>query len=91
MDNRFLDGVDLEEDKIGGSKTINLVVLNRPMHFEPFKNLHLKCNGVFICADGGANRLFDSTRDECERSLLVPHFIIGDMDSIRSDVKEYYT
>jgi thiamine pyrophosphokinase len=37
-----------------------------------------------LCADGGANRLFDSFPE------LLPTAICGDLDSIRKDVKEYY-
>lgn len=39
---------------------------------------------VRICADGGANRLFDLQQN------LVPDSIVGDLDSIRPDVREFY-
>ncbi|XP_068660234.1 thiamine pyrophosphokinase 1-like isoform X2 [Aristolochia californica] len=50
-----------------------------------------------LCADGGANRVYDEMpeilRDEDEsevRRRFKPDVIKGDMDSIRSDVKEFY-
>ena len=44
---------------------------------------------VKICADGGANRLYDGLLPE-KRGLYLPDFIIGDLDSMRDDVEEYY-
>jgi thiamine pyrophosphokinase len=41
-----------------------------------------------ICCDGGANRLFDGFIDDKE--LFIPDMVIGDLDSIRVDVKDYY-
>ena len=37
---------------------------------------------VVICADGGANAAY--------RHRILPHYIIGDMDSIEPEVLEYY-
>ena len=42
-----------------------------------------------FCADGGANRLHDSLPED-ERSAMLPHSIIGDLDSIRPAVADYY-
>lgn len=44
---------------------------------------------VKICADGGANRLFDSF-SAAERLHYVPDLIKGDLDSLRQDVREFY-
>lgn len=46
------------------------------------------CN-LKVCADGGANRLFDSLTPE-QRGVYVPQYIVGDLDSLRSDVAEFY-
>jgi len=46
-------------------------------------------SSVRLCADGAANRLHDSLC-ESERSKMLPDMIGGDMDSLRSDVAEYY-
>jgi hypothetical protein len=46
-----------------------------------------------ICADGGANRLFDAIIDldpDADRSLYVPNAIKGDLDSLRDDVRSFY-
>ena len=37
------------------------------------------------CADGGANRLYDEVNGQ-----IIPNVIIGDLDSLRIDVKKYY-
>eukprot|EP00514_Thraustochytrium_sp_LLF1b_P009188 CAMPEP_0184559650 /NCGR_PEP_ID=MMETSP0199_2-20130426/46536_1 /TAXON_ID=1112570 /ORGANISM="Thraustochytrium sp., Strain LLF1b" /LENGTH=253 /DNA_ID=CAMNT_0026956945 /DNA_START=1609 /DNA_END=2370 /DNA_ORIENTATION=- len=42
-----------------------------------------------ICADGGANRLFDFT-DGNEKDQFIPDAIVGDLDSLRDDVKIFY-
>lgn len=45
---------------------------------------YLRKNGfdTLICADGGANSAY--------KLDLIPNIIIGDLDSIREEVKEYY-
>ena len=43
------------------------------------------CVGKRVCADGGANWLFDS----CDNNF-IPDLVHGDLDSLRTDVKNYY-
>ncbi len=83
-----------------------LIILNQPIaSFNVFRRLWY-CSKYRLCADGGANRLFDllseSHRAEfvcygCSRILShlliseqLPHLIHGDLDSLRADVREYY-
>lgn len=44
---------------------------------------------MVVCADGGANRLFDSLPSD-RRSLFIPQYIKGDLDSLREDVSSFY-
>ncbi|XP_037468591.1 thiamine pyrophosphokinase 3-like isoform X2 [Triticum dicoccoides] len=53
---------------------------------------------VRVCADGGANRVFDGMPEllpghdpDDVRSRYKPDVIKGDMDSVRPEVKEYYS
>lgn len=43
---------------------------------------------LHICADGGANRLYEYGGNE--RSKFIPDFIVGDLDLITDEVKQYY-
>ncbi|KAF9669341.1 hypothetical protein SADUNF_Sadunf14G0097600 [Salix dunnii] len=72
------------------SVTYALVILNQPLlRFTPLLWNHAQ---VKVCADGGANRVFD------EMPLLFPSddaldpdIIKGDMDSVRTEVLDFYT
>jgi len=52
---------------------------------------------LHVCADGGANRLYDASADvagkaegEGGQPLLVPHYIKGDLDSLRPEVARHF-
>ncbi|KAF5785195.1 putative thiamine diphosphokinase [Helianthus annuus] len=74
-----------------------LIILNQRLpKFSPLLWEHAK---VRVCADGGANRLFDNMpelfHDEHDdvsviRQRYKPDVIKGDMDSIRPDVLNFY-
>eukprot|EP00816_Leptocylindrus_hargravesii_P001639 CAMPEP_0196802738 /NCGR_PEP_ID=MMETSP1362-20130617/2306_1 /TAXON_ID=163516 /ORGANISM="Leptocylindrus danicus, Strain CCMP1856" /LENGTH=295 /DNA_ID=CAMNT_0042174117 /DNA_START=529 /DNA_END=1416 /DNA_ORIENTATION=+ len=46
-----------------------------------------------VCADGGANRLLDAVAGAgtTNPELFIPDLIRGDLDSLRSDVRQYYS
>ena len=51
---------------------------------------------LVVCADGGANRLYDwfgssPDSDGFNRIDYIPSKIIGDLDSLRGDVRDYYS
>ncbi|OWB72955.1 transferase activity, transferring phosphorus-containing groups protein [[Candida] boidinii] len=44
-----------------------------------------------VCADGGANQLYNYLiKNSIDPETLKPDFIIGDLDSIDSNIKKYY-
>ncbi|XP_020600307.1 thiamine pyrophosphokinase 1-like [Phalaenopsis equestris] len=73
-----------------------LVVLNRPLlRFAPLLWERAKLR---VCADGGANSLFDGMPElfpeedpEEVRLKYKPDVIIGDLDSISTKVKDFYS
>lgn len=79
----------------GAALTYVLIVLNRNLpRFTPLLWEHAQLR---ICADGGANRLYDELPllFPCEAALTIrnrykPDLIKGDMDSVREDVLGFY-
>ena len=62
-----------------------LIILNRDLRgLEAIVRGHWSKFSVVLCADGGANRLYDSVQE------LVPHTICGDLDSARPEVLHHY-
>ncbi|DAZ98665.1 TPA: hypothetical protein N0F65_008791 [Lagenidium giganteum] len=45
---------------------------------------------VTVCADGGANRLYDRSVQVDAEALVQPQYIKGDLDSLRDDVRAFY-
>ncbi|KAF2818900.1 thiamine pyrophosphokinase [Ophiobolus disseminans] len=70
----------------------DLLILNQPIaHFDAFARLW-KHSNYRVCADGGANRLFDMFEGSlgAQRNLYLPDIIHGDLDSLRDDVRAFY-
>ncbi|PVI01853.1 thiamine pyrophosphokinase-like protein 1 [Periconia macrospinosa] len=85
---RFLAGDNVPSDVVPP----DLLILNQPIaNFGVFARLWQHTD-YRICADGGANRLFDMFSDgrEKERDDYLPSAIHGDLDSLRDDVRAYY-
>eukprot|EP00124_Ichthyophonus_hoferi_P001450 Ihof_evm5s76 gene=Ihof_evmTU5s76 len=63
-----------------------LVLLNQPLlrHFEVLWHTANIC----VCADGGANRLYDERPEDREK--YIPTCIVGDLDSVRPEVAAHY-
>ena len=64
----------------------HLVLLNWSLPI-PALNKLWDLSDFKICADGGANRLYDHAGPS---SSMQPSLIVGDLDSLRDDVKNYY-
>ncbi|KAI0368743.1 thiamine pyrophosphokinase [Pilatotrama ljubarskyi] len=70
-----------------------LIILNQPFSF-PLLDRVWHASRWHACADGGANRLHDllvSHDGKDKRHLFTPDLIKGDLDSIRDDVRAYYS
>ncbi|KAI8999907.1 thiamine pyrophosphokinase [Hyaloraphidium curvatum] len=68
-----------------------LIVVNTPLcRRDSFEKIWNRA-AVKICADGGANRLFDQFRgDDAAREEFLPGYIVGDLDSVRPEVMDHY-
>ncbi|KAL0093627.1 thiamine pyrophosphokinase [Phycomyces blakesleeanus] len=72
------------------SLSLSLIIINH--NFYNY-NIYLKIilATIRLCADGGSNRLYDAFENSPEkRNLHLPDEIIGDLDSIRSNVRVFY-
>ncbi|KAF8149854.1 thiamine pyrophosphokinase Thi80 [Crassisporium funariophilum] len=67
-----------------------LIILNQPFSLALLQRVW-NSSQWHCCADGGANRLFDSFSLAKEREQYFPDLITGDLDSLRPDVREYYS
>lgn len=80
----------------GSSLKYAMVILNQRLpRFAPLLWDHAKLR---ICADGGANRLFDEIPQFFPlenpidvRKRYMPDLIKGDMDSVRAEILDFYT
>eukprot|EP00128_Syssomonas_multiformis_P002516 Colp12_sorted_trinity150504_noHs@23038 len=74
---------------LSGAKAA-VVILNQPLPIkEGYFHKIWTHAAMRACADGGTNRLYDETGDEL-RERYLPDFIVGDLDSLREDVRQYY-
>ncbi|KAK8794774.1 hypothetical protein WA158_001755 [Blastocystis sp. Blastoise] len=71
--------------EISDDEEYYLIVLNTSFNSTLFKFFWSICK-KHILADGGSNRLFDSSM----RETYIPDAVVGDFDSARPDVLEYY-
>ncbi|EDO18182.1 hypothetical protein Kpol_543p11 [Vanderwaltozyma polyspora DSM 70294] len=68
-----------------------LLILNQEIAIGPLFLKLWSQYDLIVCADGGANRLFNYFKeDELQRQKYIPDYIIGDFDSLDLDVKHYY-
>ncbi|KAJ5176535.1 uncharacterized protein N7482_002412 [Penicillium canariense] len=74
----------------GGSRSpYALLVLNQPINEKAFGVLSAYASYI-ICADGGANRLYDMVKNHGNESIELPDRIVGDLDSLRPSVRQHY-
>ncbi|KAJ5958961.1 thiamine pyrophosphokinase eukaryotic [Penicillium vulpinum] len=73
----------------GSPSPYALIILNQPINEKAFGVLSRYASYI-ICADGGANRLFDMLKINGIESKQLPDRIVGDLDSIRPAVREHY-
>ncbi|CDK25500.1 unnamed protein product [Kuraishia capsulata CBS 1993] len=86
----FINPFQLVRDKITGSKTC-LVILNQEIAISPelFERIWGNCE-LRICADGGGDRLLEYSTKHGKTESYLPHYIIGDLDSLSDGTKKFY-
>ncbi|OQE23257.1 hypothetical protein PENSTE_c009G04598 [Penicillium steckii] len=73
----------------GDVSTYALLVLNQPINENAFGVL---CDhaSYIICADGGANRLYEMMKQHGKESTILPDRIVGDLDSLNPTIRQHY-
>ena len=85
-DNRFLDKAPGNFSQ-GDSVILNLILLNQPLNKATLIDLYER-SSLVICADGGINHLYDLFEgQENLRSTILPKAVVGDLDSVRDEVR----
>ncbi|GAA5980954.1 hypothetical protein JCM10908_003929 [Rhodotorula pacifica] len=94
----------VEPGESASSPRTALIVLNSPLPPQPLFRKLWQTASLRFCADGGANRLYDRFvrgKDRADESdwdqaidgneeLWLPDLILGDLDSLKEDVRKYY-
>jgi thiamine pyrophosphokinase len=83
IDNSFLDSDERTQDTV-----VFTIFLNRPFDSKVLCKLH-RLSQYTIMADGAANYFHDNHSGR-GLSEIFPDAIVGDLDSIREEVSEYY-
>ncbi|KAJ5134283.1 transcriptional regulator family: Fungal Specific TF [Penicillium atrosanguineum] len=73
----------------GSPSPYALLILNQPINESAFGVLSEHASYI-ICADGGANRLYDMMKKHAKEATELPDRIVGDLDSLRPLVRQYY-
>lgn len=73
----------MKKEKI--SESVALIILNQPLNIHYLDLFFDQAKTVFL-ADGGSNRLYDVCAAKGKPDMYLPHYVIGDLDSIRNDV-----
>jgi len=67
-----------------------VLILNQPLNEHALRSV-ISDASLVVCADGGANRLFDLSQDSNgEFSRVRVNAIVGDLDSLRPEVEEHF-
>lgn len=67
----------------------NLILLNsKTVSKHLLEKIWHSCD-LKVCADGGGNRLFDTMHEETLE--YIPNIIVGDLDSLRPEVADFYS
>lgn len=89
----------VEPNETSSAPRTALILLNSPLPPRPLFAKLWKTATLRFCADGGANRLYDrfvggrdlsSLKGEANEEDWLPDLILGDLDSLREDVRAYY-
>ncbi|EGV61459.1 thiamine pyrophosphokinase [Yamadazyma tenuis] len=85
-DAHVIEPLIFKDREVGNS---SLIVLNQEIHSIDLEGLWRNTK-LHICADGGANRLFEYWKKHQRTEEFVPDFIVGDLDSLKADVQQFY-